>query len=177
MFKHRSTGISTASCLLVALVLLGIACKSGRSVAANDPIRVTVQPRRSKEACIGDLIVTLRNRSDEDLTFASNHLPWDYNAQGLNFVVYREDGSTVHRTPMIADPIVGMPTVLKHGKELSHMMSLLVYYVELPKELDLHDLRVRWSYFAKPTNLTPAKALSGEFVLKKLTQSDERRTP
>jgi hypothetical protein len=89
----------------------------------------------------------LRNWSDEDLAFESNHLPWDYNAEGLDFVIYREDGSEVHKTPMIADPVVGMPTLLKHGKKLSQDMSLLVYYVELSKELAVHDLRVNWSYF------------------------------
>jgi hypothetical protein len=175
MPKPDSRVVSIPFGLLCILVCLLSACESNRSEMTNVPVQVTVQRDRSKGACIGDLCVTLRNRSTEDLVFRSYDLPWEVNAGGIDFVIHREDGSVVAKTPMIADPIVQMPALLKCGRELSHGMSLLVYYVDLPRELALHDLTVNWGYFPKPTNAVVTKVLTGEFLLKKLTPSGEKR--
>jgi hypothetical protein len=171
--ERKFKAISIVSGLLAVVVCLGLVHKSRTAQVIDDPIQVSVQPDRSKEAHIGDLCVTLRNRSKEDLVFHSYDLPWVFNAGGLRFVIYREDGSVVSKTPMIADPMVGRPTLLKRGKELSQGMSLLVYYVDLPKELASHDLKVNWSYVPEPTNLIIGKTLRGEFLLKKHPQSGE----
>jgi hypothetical protein len=169
--------VSFAFGLLGILVCFLSACESNRSEMTNVPVQITVQPDRSKGACIGDLCVTLRNRSAEDLVFRSYDLPWEVNAGGIDFVIHREDGSVVAKTPMIADPIVRMPALLKRGRELSQGMSLLVYYVDLPSELALRDLKVNWHYLPKPTNAVVTNALTGEFLLKKLTPSGEKRAP
>ena len=177
LIKCNARVLSIASGFLAVFACSGLACKSRWSKVINEPIQVTVQADQSKRARVGDLCVTLKNRSTDDLVFQSDHLPWEFNAGGIDFVIHREDGSLVNKTPMIADAIVGMPALLKRGRELSQGMSLLVYYVDLPKELALHDLKVNWSYVPKPTDSIVSKALTGEFLLKRLTPSGEDHGP
>jgi hypothetical protein len=173
MSTSESRLLGITSSLLALLVFLGLTCKSQAPNGVNDPIQVTVRPDRSKGARTGDLCVTLKNRCNMDLLFQSDVLPWELNAGGVEFVLYREDGSVVNKTPMIADPIVGRPTLLKRGRQLSHPLSLLAYYTDLSEELAVHNLKVNWRYLPRPANLACTSILSGEFLLKTGAPSSE----
>ena len=171
MFTSKPLLVRTARRLLTAMFCLVSTYNSHGYDRTNAPVQMTVQPDLSEGVHTGDLRVSVTNVSGVDLLFRSDYLPWEFNAGGIDFILYREDGTVIAKTPLIADPIVRKPALLKRGKQLTGRMSLLVYYSDLPTELALHDVKVKWSWLPRPNDLASTNILKGEFRLGKLTPS------
>ena len=136
----------------------------------NEPIFVSTKIFRiTTNSCV--ILVTIANNSGKDLEFNENDLPWSLPGEAMRLALIEQDSANreaIPRTPIILDPPVGLPLILRRREMKSGEIHLDAYYNSLIPALQRHDVTVSWEYTPRPRNATGFKPVTGSLRLPRL---------
>src|SRR5438128_2719782 len=119
-----------AVCAAATVVVLCLGCSPNPNGSQPVALSITLA-RLSSNECI--VAMELTNKGAEDLELDENDFPWRIAGDALTVALVEEDGllkNPLHRTPMILDPVVALPTILKRGETRSKEVDLAQYFHE-----------------------------------------------
>jgi hypothetical protein len=119
------------------------------------------------------LQVSISNTGNTSLEFDENDLPWHITSDALTVALVEEDGllkKPLSRTPLILDPAVALPLILKPGETKSKDVRLDPYYSELLSALLRHGVTFLWAYRPHPKGPFQFQPITGTLTLTKLTK-------